>query len=93
MLSSEHLFWPLHIFDVKTIENEPFTNTIPDKDINDIEELRISPHATHQELSHYIGSVFFCALKILREDMRIKEEKHQNYPISDAISDEDINHI
>ena len=37
----KHLIWPLYIFDVKKIEKEPFTNTIPDEDINDIEELRI----------------------------------------------------
>ena len=39
----------------------------------------------------YIGSVFVRST--LREDTRIKEEKHQNYLASDAISDKDITDI
>ena len=47
----------------------------------------------HSSRAFILYSFRFCALKTLREDTHIKEEKHQNYPSSDAISDEDINHI
>ena len=63
-------------------KNEPFTNIIPDEDINDIEELRILWHATHQELSYHIGSVFVRWKSIEKTTaLNIKI-----YSISDAIS-------
>ena len=41
IVSVERTLWPLHLVDAKKIENEPISNAISDKDIDDIKKLRI----------------------------------------------------
>ena len=76
-------------------KNEPFSNAISDEDMDDIENLRIPSHdmllikGFH---NIYRRSRFF-SLKTLREDTHKKKGNIKLTTISDAISDEDINHI